>query len=164
MITNSDLNQNTIDLLSEVRFEYELQEEEKARQLQQKLREVVTDLHTLVRHDELKDRIYFRKITKYEILNFPKSRLLPKNYSKVLHRKLVSLTRDFQFTVTVLFLVPIPFLLLLISLHLFWLSPFIQNFSSSHEIVHCRFGIANELSFIVNSSLVLEELTYLSFS
>ena len=59
MITNSDLNQNTIDLLSEVRFEYELQEEEKARQLQQKLREVVIDLHTLVRHDELESRIYF---------------------------------------------------------------------------------------------------------
>ena len=63
MITNSDWNQNTSDLLNDqVRFEYELQEEEKARQLQQKLREVVTDLHTLVRHDELKDRIYFRKI------------------------------------------------------------------------------------------------------
>lgn len=63
MITNSDLNQNTTDLLNDqVRFEYELQEEEKARQLQQKLREVVTDLHTLVRHDELEGLIYFRKI------------------------------------------------------------------------------------------------------
>lgn len=74
MITNSDLNQNTTDLLNDqVRFEYELQEEEKARQLQQKLREVVTDLHTLVRHDELEDRIYFRKIRDNEILNYRSS-------------------------------------------------------------------------------------------
>ena len=74
MITNSDLNQNTTDLLNDqVRFEYELQEEEKARQLQQKLREVVTDLHTLVRHDELEGRIYFRKIRDNEILNYRSS-------------------------------------------------------------------------------------------
>ena len=98
--------------------------------------------------------------TQFRFWIFRKTDSYRKNNSKVLYRKLVSLTRDFQFTVTVLFLVPIPFLLLLISLHLFWLSPFIQNFSSSHEIVHCRFGIANEFSFIVNSSLVLEELTY----